>query len=221
MQTECRCVPNTQNFQTHNNTRAERSNNTQSNDFNAGSSLSGSAETDQLLIGLITLIVQLLLQQFTGNQQGQQEQADGNGGELDFSDRDKALLLDAIGQNSADTQINSILDTDSSEHLNAGDGLELQNNAGTSNHNLTNTEVRDFLEARNPSDTPRLNITQQQVAILDDVYGLADVAISDTSGDGVISEGDFISGNQGTTGSQRIDIPVDQELADLLNKGRA
>lgn len=223
---------------TNNNQQSERSSNQRNNNFNNNSSLTGDSTGDQLVLGLMIVLVQLLLQQFSnGSQQNESgdgsdnnENSDNNqlvnnqgtpGGDLsgDFSNRDKGLLLDAIGVNTgAGTTIDRIDDTNASGNLNGGDNLALQNNTALANHTVTNREVRDFIERRNPPGTAKLPLTAQQTTQIENRYAMEDVSIADNNGDQQISIGDFITGFQTQNGRKiQLDIPVDQALLNLLN----
>ncbi|MGB1010179.1 MAG: hypothetical protein ACPGVP_10675 [Thiolinea sp.] len=225
---------------TNNNQQSERSSNQRNNNFNNNSSLTGDSTGDQLVLGLMIVLVQLLLQQFSNGSQ-QNEAGDGSdnndngnsdnnqlannqgtpGGDLsgDFSNRDKGLLLDAIGVNTgAGTTIDRIDDTNASGNLNGGDNLALQNNTALANHTVTNREVRDFIERRNPPGTAKLPLTAQQTTQIENRYAMEDVSIADNNGDQQISIGDFITGFQTQNGRKiQLDIPVDQALLNLLN----
>ncbi|MGB1257339.1 MAG: hypothetical protein ACPG51_15835 [Thiolinea sp.] len=223
---------------TNNNQQSERSSNQRNNNFNNNSSLTGDSTGDQLVLGLMIVLVQLLLQQFSNGSQ-QNEAGDGSnnndnsdnnqlannqgtpGGDLsgDFSNRDKGLLLNAIGVNTgAGTTIDRIDDTNASGNLNGGDNLALQNNTALANHTVTNREVRDFIERRNPPGTAKLPLTAQQTTQIENRYAMEDVSIADNNGDQQISIGDFITGFQTQNGRKiQLDIPVDQALLNLLN----
>ncbi len=135
-----------------------------------------------------------------------------------FSDKDKNLLLNAIGTNPASgTTINDIDDTNASGHLNSGDNLELLTNSNAQTHTLTNPEVSKFIDARNPPGTPKLPLTAQQTSTLESRYGLEDVTIADTSSNQNIGIGDILTGIQIQNGTRvRVDIPVDQAMLNLL-----
>lgn len=207
-------------------------------------SLTGNAEQDQLLLGIITTLVQLLMRHFDGEQQqnnggnnhnsddnengGQQSAtnnsagANGNSSGADlsdqFSNRDKNLLLNAIGTNPASgTGINSINDTNASGHLNGGDNLQLQASNSTQTHAITGEEVSKFIDARNPPNTPKLPLNPQQSSALENRFGLENISISDTSGDQTIGLNDILSGTQNQGGANvRVDIPLNQDALSLI-----
>lgn len=213
-------------------------------DFDGGESLTGDSDTDRLLLEIVSAIVQLLVQQVGGGGQqqdggnnnqngGQQNQDDndsdkgsgsgsGTGLSSQFNERDKGLLLDAIDVTpppGPGTTINSIDDTDVSGNLNGGDNIALQTNSNRQDHTITDSEVRDFINTRNPPGTPTLTLTEQQSSALESRYGLTEVKISDTSGNKSIGIGDILSGIQERGDSKlRVDIPVDQAMLNLLQR---
>lgn len=226
--TLCGCNPNAASFQpVSNNAQADRTAQQRTGSFN-NNSLSGDETSDQLLLGLILVLVQLLMQQFSGGQGGnggsQANQQTGttptDDGALDFNDNDKALLLQAIGKDPATgTQIQRVNDTDSSGNLNRGDNIDLLTGTAPEVHIITDEQSRSFIEARNPPGTPTVTLSAAQTQALEQRFNLEDVSVADINGDGQFSEGDFISGerDQGTSRRIRIDIPVNTAVLGSVN----
>ena len=209
--------------------------------FDTDNSLTGDPEQDQLLLGIIISLVQLLMRQFGDHQQQsgnsdndgsseQQEATDNNTNDSNnrtgnsdfsnqFSSRDKGLLLNAIGTKpESGTTINGINDSNSSGHLNSGDNLQLQVQDNAETHTLTNPEVSSFITARNPPNTPKLKLTAQQASALENSLSLEKVSIADTSGNQNVDVGDILTGTQTRDGKKiRVDMPVDQAMLELIN----
>lgn len=221
--TLCGCNPNVASFQAvTNNQQADRAAQQRNGNFN-NNSLTGDESSDQLLLGLILVLVQLLMQQFSGGNgggnTGQEPATDQPAkGELAFTDHDKTLLLNAIGRDSNTTQIQRINDTDSSDHLNQGDNVDLLTRNAPEVHIITDEQSRSFIEARNPPGTPKLALTAAQTSSLAQRFNLEDVNVADINGDNRISEGDIVSGerDQGTR-RIRVDVPVNAQVLGLLN----
>ena len=204
------------------NQQADRSNGQRNTNFN-NNSLTGDEASDSVLLGLILVLVQLLMQQFNGGNgnsggNGQNNpQAQENGGDFQFNPNEQRLLVTAIGRDPAVTQLQSANDTDASGNLNQGDNLGLLTGAQQENHVITDDQVLQFIETRNPAGTPKLPLTADQSNQLQLRYDLTDISVSDINGDGQISLGDYISGTREAGGNkQRVDIPVDQQTMALF-----
>lgn len=223
MQTACyHCNAQTTNYQPPKSTTTTTGNNENTSNFSTNQGLTGNQETDQLVTNLLILLVQLLIQEFGNTQQptDNQEQSNGAAAELEFSESDKQHLSAAIGvAGDNNTQIGAITDSDLSSHLTEGDDVELLSQGLSQNHDITNSEVRQFIELRNPPGTPKLPLSDQQTQQVANQFGLTDITVADNNGDNQISQGDHISGTQTIGGRElQIEHPVTTAIANTLNK---
>lgn len=187
-------------------------------DFQTEQSLTGNEETDAVVSGLLLVLVQLLMQQFGSNQQQSSDQDSSTEGELDFNETDRDHLLNALETDTTNKQVGTVSDSDASNHLTQGDDVELISPTSTELHDITNTEVQNFIALRNPAGTPTLPLTPQQEDQIAAQFNLTNVSVSDNNGDGVVSSGDHVTGEQTIAGRQfDVDILLTDDTANSLN----
>lgn len=217
MQTACYCPAPVRNFQPSPTTTTQLNNN--SSDFDTEQSLTGDKETDQLLTGLLLGLVQLLMQQFGENQQQSSARYEEEATEeLNFNETDKQHLLNALDVNTENTQVGKITDNSIPGYLSEDDNVELIRPSSEETHGITDSEVSQFINLRNPPGTPKLDLSPAQVQQIATQFNIdTGVSVADNNGDGILSAGDHIGGQQ-TQGEQKlqVDILVDDNIANSL-----